>query len=975
MRSHAKAIVAVSAMLLLTLVLAANPASAEAPTVSIDPPSEVAYTTAKAAGTVDPKDIGSWWSYETSTDGGATWSGFGYHGYAEAGTGSQPTPYELTGLLPGTAYELRLVANNSTDPEVISTLESFTTLAVAKPTVILEPVSGIGGEEASFQGEIDSNAPDANENLSDAAKAAFATTYRFECTPGCPNTPGNQTIAADDEPQSVSFDAENLEPDTQYTVKLFAFNAGGVEVAERSFETNALAPTVAAGTVGALSHNSARLTAYVDANNAATTATFEYATQADFSDATVAPSGAGTTITGNGNKVAYADLSGLTAEQDYFWRVSVESAEGADDDTAPRAFAPFAPPFEGECPNEAIRKAQGSTYLARCRAYELVSNPQKTVPVVAGEVSPDGQQALYRVYGGTGQTSYGVSPVLLTRRTASGWQSSSPVPPRERLERREGYLFSASSDWRRFLILTGAGYFPATENDRSLYRYDSDSGAVERLYTFDRPFTELRYTSNDLRHVIVAPGMPLLSEDTAPRGGMYDVGSGEPELLSLLPNGDVASCGVSTEQSELPNQYGGGVRLHLVSEDGSRVYFHTRGSGACSGSAELYMREGGGAGVTHLVSGPRAEGTSKGARFISATPDGSQAFYTTQTRIAEEDENESNDLYRYTVGVGSDCLTCSVAEAAVDNEGPPPGGGEGSGVMVAENGGRAYFTSDKRLAPGAPSGKSLYVWRAEEPERIGFVAPISGLGLTGANGALAAATFDGSTLVFRSGEGRLDAATGSESGGTDQYYRYDDRSGELACLSCAGESGPSLGVGGFPGSPLSLTTPRVVSGDGETVLFRTSSPLVARDDNGIVDIYEWHQGRQALVSDGRQPLNTQVPHLAAGMSEDGGALGLVTFTELLPEAKGSHASLYVARINGGFSPPVPPAPCGGDGCQGAPTAPPATENSGTASFSGAGNPKKPPRARCSKGKTKRKGRCVKKQPRERSTTAKRGGRR
>ena len=159
MRRQAKAIVAISAML-LTFALSVSSASAAPPVVSIDSSSTAQYVTAQVSGEVDPKDIGTWWSFETSSDGGGSWSGFGFQGFAEENTGLQPVNLELTGLKPGTTYQVRLVANNFSDPEVISAVETFETKAVAKPTVTLDPASAITGDSAHLQGTVNPHGTD-----------------------------------------------------------------------------------------------------------------------------------------------------------------------------------------------------------------------------------------------------------------------------------------------------------------------------------------------------------------------------------------------------------------------------------------------------------------------------------------------------------------------------------------------------------------------------------------------------------------------------------------------------------------------------------------------------------------------------------------------------------------------------------------------------------------------------------------------
>jgi hypothetical protein len=92
---------------------------AEKPTVTIDPVAGGTYTTAHVSATVDVDDPGYdhvFYSIESSTDGGLTWSGF-FSGVNEfTGTGPHVVQKDFTGLQPSTTYTFRIVATYSGDP-------------------------------------------------------------------------------------------------------------------------------------------------------------------------------------------------------------------------------------------------------------------------------------------------------------------------------------------------------------------------------------------------------------------------------------------------------------------------------------------------------------------------------------------------------------------------------------------------------------------------------------------------------------------------------------------------------------------------------------------------------------------------------------------------------------------------------------------------------------------------------------------
>ena len=183
-------------------------------------------------------------------------------------------------------------------------------------------------------------------------------------------------------------------------------------------------------------------------------------------------------------------------------------------------------------------------------------------------------------------------------------------------------------------------------------------------------------------------------------------------------------------------------------------------------------------------------------------------------------------------------------------------------IVVAESGERVYFTSGGQLTPDAPAGRGLYVWRSSDPHSISFVAPSDLLSGSGAS-VDAVTTPDGAVLLFRAGRTELDELTGAENGGVRQYYRYDDRTRRLTCVSCP------LGAATREVNPLDQSNflgpraPRVLSEDGDTFVFRTRDPLVVQDENrgedinSGWDIYEWHDGEVGLITDGQH----SGPHL------------------------------------------------------------------------------------------------------------------
>jgi hypothetical protein len=156
-----------------------------------------------------------------------------------------------------------------------------------------------------------------------------------------------------------------------------------------------------------------------------------------------------------------------------------------------------------------------------------------------------------------------------------------------------------------------------------------------------------------------------------------------------------------------------------------------------------------------------------------------------------------------------------------------------------------------------------------------------------------------------------------------------------------------------------------ISDDGQRVFFESKDSLVAADTNdGVQDVYEWHDGRIDLISSGTGSNDVQL----AGASRSGRDVLFATNERLLGRDTDSNVDLYDARIGGGFAEPSQAsAPCdlNGGGCEGSASSAPAPAGAGSAVFAGPGNQVQRRKAsrRCPKGKrrVRRKGkaRCVK----------------
>ncbi len=605
------------------------------------------------------------------------------------------------------------------------------------------------------------------------------------------------------------------------------------------------------------------------------------------------------------------------------------------------------------------------------RAWEQVNAPDiggNGVDSVSA-ISDNGDRAIYGVNGGTPVSEVGSSfggNQLFAERTPNGWQPNRLFATRAEAAGNRWDQIAGRSDLSRLLTInwdttrTGlatiwglspglpaqlVAEFPAEDLGSSVFTAASEDG---------------------LRSVAVLQGSldpdHPVNTDIHIQGNLYELSSGRPRLVGLLPDGSVPSCGALNpfNLTMTPRR-----SQHWVSADGSRVFFQSGGNGPCDSGGNLYVRDLKTETTTQISSGAEVF-------FLRATADA--AFFTTTSSLVPEDEG-GKDVYRYGLEDEKlECVTCFpgiIADVSSD---------QGNNVAISDDGSRLYFLSPHRLLPGAASPGLYRVDVASGA--LAYVAPISSGDRTGdRQNSGNAISPDGSVFVFRSGSPALNSLNGPQNGVTFQYYRYDDNDRSLVCVSCPadgssprGEVSVSISRSEEIGPNLS---PLFSNGD---LSFATPTPLVSADQNTAgpgqgasagADLYEWRDGRLLLVTDGltASVLNggeSPSPPEIVGATPSGHDIFFFQAARLTPDALDANRRLYDARIGGGFEFPTPPPPCPLEACQGTPRGVPEESRPGSADFAGAGDAAKAP-ARCRKGKVRRSGRCVaKKHKRQRA---------
>jgi len=746
-------------------------------------------------------------------------------------------------------------------------------------------------------------------------------------------------------------------------------------------------PLIGTTWASAVSSDSAKVSAQIDPNGFNTTYHFDYITEAayqanggTFAGALRSPAASEATLGLNPLPVS-RNLAGLAAATTYRYRAVAKNSDPAGSQNGPTRTFTTQPSgvAAGTCSNAPVRAQQFSSYLADCRAYEMVSPVQKN----GGQVDPpkgiadggvlqaaSGGRAI--TYGstasfGSGQGAPGASQYIATR-TASGWATENITAPIAYNSEDGGVPYELfSGDLARALMLNGSHCvggingcavenppLPGTEAPtgyQDYYLRDNSSGGFEALLgvadvadldigpaDFDLRFAG---ASPDLKHVVIstcaalsagATEIPQGSGCDPSRQNLYEWASGAG--LTLL-NGGVPGAALAAQSG-------------AVSADGSRVYWRDTASG------DLYLHDGAG---NHLL--------ATAAVFQAASADGATAFYTKAGSL------HSYDATTYTPSSPLASGVVGVLGASIS----------GDTVYFQDAGGlrRWHNATTTQVAPNQASPPANAADAGNYPPATGTARVSS----------------DGTKLLFvssasLSGYDNASLVTGNP---VSQVFLYDATAPALTCVSCNPTNGRPLGPSTVPGAvpngsaPGSTNSykPRVLSADGQRVFFDSLDALVLTDTNfnpstgaGIADAYQWQaqgegtcsrpRGCIALISSGRSTGGA----LFVDASADGTDAFFITDDSLVSADPGS-LDLYDARAGGGFLVPSPPIPCEGDACQVVPPEP--IDPTLTTLLAGRGNPparyqrlnRQKKTKRCRAGTVKRKGRCVKER--------RRGGRR
>jgi Tol biopolymer transport system component len=645
-----------------------------------------------------------------------------------------------------------------------------------------------------------------------------------------------------------------------------------------------------------------------------------------------------------------------------------------------------------DTPVAALAEPLGQGILPDDRGYELVTPPLKGDSSLLIDAQPfvDGRHVSYNAFLPLPGSAYGGFQNLLATRSPSAWQNVQLNPPQgddavpnyRALDNggNTNRQVVFTSDVSSAFLSTWAGVDPADQDQSTsdVYKRMVDgsfqmvSRAEEGPETDARPRI-LAGISADGAHALFQT-LENVPNSTVDPGQMavhtagelpYERIGGHTKLVGVLPDGTVPACGAVVGRG--PMTYGAGANgatlIGAVSEDASRVVFTTPDPNAylnpapnasCNDQAQIYVRR---QGITTVQASAPAPGAptdvTGSAVYLGASADTRRVFFVSPQQLTPDAPFVPNnfppkprELYMYDVDTGQ--LT-RVSRGA---SGTAAGNlGEDDGIVaLSADGSHVFFTSHGELAPDAVAGeRNLYVFANGQTTLISGAGTALASEIRPGSRVLpnaAQSTPDGSKLLF------LNSAnlTSYDSGGHVEAYVYDVTDQSLTCVSCNPTGAPAQGDAQFVDADYSsfnqfLPPVSLMSADGERVFFESSDDLVPQDTNGLIDVYQWHDGTISLLSSGTNPNgggDRNGSHVI-GIADDGNDVFFLTADRLVPQDRDTAFDIYDARVGGGF--PLPPAPvdCLID-CQGSATAPPPFAFPSTSRVTGTGNVQPGPRA-------------------------------
>ncbi len=315
---------------------------------------------------------------------------------------------------------------------VVAVLQDLATLSA--PVLTVNPVTVKGESTATFSGTVDPKVALVSCKFQYSTDQVSWTDV---------NAPDCNLLDSAGGAQAVSQNVTGLVPNTHYYVRLVAsrpfFPNSDTASGIQAFDTDAPAPVLS--NVGAIQiqDTSARVAFTVDPKHSPTGYVIQYGTTPALGSST-APLDIGA---GNGPQTVSQVVDGLSPDTSYYYRVvatNLTATTTSSSKTLHTRATPFPPAGPGNCSNEGLRQAQQSTYLPDCRAYEMVTPPDKNNADVDKTIFLQGPLAGLSSGGDRvafcSEALFGERPAAfpefcgayLSQRGAGGWTTTHPLP-------------------------------------------------------------------------------------------------------------------------------------------------------------------------------------------------------------------------------------------------------------------------------------------------------------------------------------------------------------------------------------------------------------------------------------------------------------------------------------------------------------------------------------------------------------------